>query len=125
MTVFMERLQILMDENNLNDTTLREMCGFSKNAITNWRNGMRPQPATVHRLADFFGVSYDWLRGVEDFKDDVRRTLEPKQEPPEPLLQELMQMYKECDPQSQIYINNVIWSEWNRCKRNRNETTLD
>lgn len=123
MTVFMERLQILMNENNMTDTMLREKCGFSKNAITNWRNGMKPQPATVHRLADYFGVSYDWLRGVDEIKEEIRQILEPKQ--PEPLLQELMQMYKECDPQSQIYINNVIWNEWKKCKRNRNETSHD
>lgn len=113
MSIFMDRLQLLMDEHNLNDTELREMLGLSKNSLTNWRNGMKPQNATVHRLADFFEVSYDYLRGIDGYKQDAIKVLEPKT-PPDALLQELMEMYKQCPPQSQIYINKVIWEEWKR-----------
>lgn len=114
MSVFMDRLQMLMDEQNLKDVELREMLGLSKNSLTNWRNGMKPQSATIHRLADFFNVSYDWLRGIDGYKEEINKILEPKQTPPDALLLELMEMYKQCSPQSQIYINKVIWEEWKR-----------
>jgi len=119
MSVFMERLQQLMNEQNLNDTELREMLGLSKNSLTNWRKGMKPQASTVHRLADFFGVSYDWLLGIDGYKRQIRAIIEPKQTPPDALIQELMEMYKQCSAQSQIYINKVIWEEW---KRNHHES---
>jgi len=120
MTVFMERLQSLMNENELNDTDLREMLGLSRNAITNWRNGMRPQAQTVHRLADFFNVSYDYLRGIDELKEEANKILDNT--PPDAMLAELMRMYKQCNIQSQIYINKVIWEEW---MRSQNEKPSD
>ena len=123
MTVFMERLQLLMNDEGLSDRDLIQMLGLSKNAITNWRNGMKPQSQTVHRLADFFEVSYDWLRGIDGAKEEIRRIISPKSE--DPILDELIKMYKECDPQSQTYLAHVIWQEWDRCRRLRHEKSYD
>ena len=122
MTVFMERLQLLMDNEELSDRDLIQMLGLSKNAITNWRNGMKPQSSTVHRLADFFSVSYDWLRGIDGPKNEIRKIISKSDDP---ILDELIKMYKECDPQSQTYLAHVIWQEWDRCRRMRNEKPYD
>ena len=117
MTVFMERLQSLMDERNLNDTDLRETLGLSRNAITNWRNGMRPQASTVHRLAEFFNVSYDYLRGIDELKAEANEILDKTSS--NAMITELMRMYKECETQSQIYIAKIIWEEWMRSKNEK------
>ena len=83
MTIFMERLQKLMDERNLTDKELREQCGdISKNSITNWRNGTKPQKAIVHKLADFFGVSSDYLLGIDDVKRQMLDVLDQTPIPP-------------------------------------------
>lgn len=65
----MDRLQELMDERNLRDKDLRELCSISKNSITNWRKGVVPQPVMVARIADYFGISADYLMGKTDYRD--------------------------------------------------------
>lgn len=41
--------------------------GISKATVTYWRNNPNTQPSTetLHKLADFFGVSIDYLTGKE------------------------------------------------------------
>lgn len=36
--------------------------GLKKPAVTRWKNGSLPTDATMKRLADYFGVSFQWLK---------------------------------------------------------------
>ena len=40
--------------------------GISSGAITNWKNGRVPHHSTLLKLAEYFGVSVDYLLGNED-----------------------------------------------------------
>ncbi len=40
--------------------------GISRSSVTSWKNGMVPQNTTLLKLADYFGVSVDYLLGNED-----------------------------------------------------------
>lgn len=67
MTVLVERLRLLMEERNIKtDKTLVEAGIISKNSIRNWERGTRPQSATVLALANYFGVTVDYLTGKSD-----------------------------------------------------------
>lgn len=60
---FMERVDELTKEKGLTGKQVMEQCGISKNSFVNWRNGRMPTKTTKKTLADFFGVSVEYLMG--------------------------------------------------------------
>lgn len=63
---FMERVDELTKEKGLTGKQVMEQCGISKNSFVNWRNGRMPTKTTKKTLADFFGVSVEYLMGETD-----------------------------------------------------------
>ena len=64
--IFPQRLKELRLKKGLTQTELGEKVGVKQNTFTNWENGKRePNFETLLKLADFFGVSLDWLFGRE------------------------------------------------------------
>lgn len=130
MTIFMERLQKLMDERNLTDKELREQCGdISKNNITNWRNGTKPQRAIVHKLADFFGVSSDYLLGIDNVKQQM---LDVFDQTPVPIsvskqaqLDTLIKYFSLCDEEGKFRIIQLAMNEFDRTTKEKTDTPED
>ena len=64
---FKERLRDLRTEGNVSQQQLGEIVNMSKMAISHWENGhSEPSIAQLIRLAEFFGVSVDYLIGKTD-----------------------------------------------------------
>ena len=42
--------------------------GFSKTAVTNWKNGGIPRDTGLRKIADYFGVTVDYLLVKEEEK---------------------------------------------------------
>lgn len=62
--LFSVRLKELRLKKGLTQTELGEKVGVKQNTFTNWENGKRePSFENLVKLADFFGVSLDWLFG--------------------------------------------------------------
>ena len=67
MSVFAERLKELRLEKNLSIKALAIKIGVSDVAIGRWEKGQRtPSIDSLVSLAVFFGVSTDYLVGLED-----------------------------------------------------------
>lgn len=65
---FPERLQKLRERRGMNRKALSEVCGLSKNVVARYERGERtPDIEDAAKLADFFGVSLDYLCGRENF----------------------------------------------------------
>ena len=65
--VYPKRLKELIKEKKLTQVKLSVLTGFPKNTICNWLNGKRViQIDNLSLLADFFGVTTDYLLGRED-----------------------------------------------------------
>ena len=61
---FPQRLQTLREKRRLSRRTLAELCGLSKNMISLYERGEQaPSVDALINLADFFGVSTDYLLG--------------------------------------------------------------
>ena len=43
--------------------------GISSGAVTNWKNGVLPSSSALKKLADYFGVSVDYLLGKTEQKE--------------------------------------------------------
>lgn len=64
---FARRLRELREKKGLTQAELGRLFNLSKQAISSYETGgSAPGPETLQRLADFFGVSLDWLLGRTD-----------------------------------------------------------
>ena len=63
---FPRRLQMLREKRRLSRHTLSELCGLSRNVIGMYERGEKaPSVDALVSLADYFGVSVDYLLGRE------------------------------------------------------------
>lgn len=65
---FYERFEALCKERGLRPQSdeIIKMTGVSSPSITGWKNGSAPKADVLIRIATYFGVSVDYLLGVED-----------------------------------------------------------
>ena len=67
-TKFCERLKELRTERGVGQVELASRIGVSKGIISLWENGLRePTMSNIIALAQYFGVSSDYLIGLKDF----------------------------------------------------------
>lgn len=70
--MFFSTLEHLLKENGIPASKLLEDCKIGKNQYTYWKkNGNVPSGATLQRIADYFGVSVDYLLGKTETKKAV------------------------------------------------------
>lgn len=68
MEKFSERLRDLRKEKGLSIMQVSQATGLSQTAIVYWENGQRvPNAQAVVVLAEFYGVSTDYLLGLKDY----------------------------------------------------------
>lgn len=62
------RLRRMRERERMSQTLLSQCCGLSKNTVGAYESGQKlPSVASLVQLADFFGVSTDFLLGRENF----------------------------------------------------------
>lgn len=47
---------------------------LGKPSVTRWKNGAEPRDATLQKIADYFGVTVEYLKGEETKKDPGQKT---------------------------------------------------
>lgn len=58
----MSRIRDLMDERDLNQNAVANIAGVSKGAVSQWfSGGFEPKASSLAKLADYFGVSVEYL----------------------------------------------------------------
>lgn len=66
--VFYKNLRDLCEERGLTVNELARLLGLSTGSPTAWKNGTVPREATLNKIANYFGVSTDYLLGKETKK---------------------------------------------------------
>lgn len=56
----------LCADRNLDPTVVCKNIGISKSNYSNWNDSSVPRATTLQKLADYFGVSVDYLLGKEE-----------------------------------------------------------
>lgn len=64
-TVFSTQLQQLRKEKGIKQEILAQYLGVSPQAVSKWENGSYPEGDLLPKIADYFGVSIDYLYGRE------------------------------------------------------------
>ncbi len=66
--MFSERLKDLRTERGLNQSALAEALGTTQRKVSYWETGqVEPDLAALWKIAEYFGVSADFLLGLKDF----------------------------------------------------------
>lgn len=71
---FFEILENLCAQNNTNVTSVLKALGLSTSKGTAWRNGSIPTGDILIKLAQYFGVSIDYLLGYTPKSEQDART---------------------------------------------------
>ena len=59
--MFYDTFLQLCNLRNIAPTAAAVEMGFQKSVVTRWKNGMIPRDANLYKIADYFGVSVDYL----------------------------------------------------------------
>ena len=78
MTVF-ERIENLRKSRNLSQGKLEKELGFSNGSISKWRNST-PTYERLQKVADYFGVTIEYLMTGEERPDTTQPSLSSKDE---------------------------------------------
>lgn len=79
--MFRLRLKELRENIGLSQYTFAEKFGVSQSTVGNWEAGKRePNFATMQRIADFFGVTVDYLLGRDETKKEKASVITEKDE---------------------------------------------
>lgn len=59
--MFLDNIEELARKKNVSLTAVANACDLSNNAATKWRNGAVPNSKNLKKIADYFGVSVEYL----------------------------------------------------------------
>lgn len=65
---FFERFSALCKEHKETPNSIAKIIGSSSGSVTAWKKGTAPRNATLSKIADYFGVTTDYLLGKENKK---------------------------------------------------------
>lgn len=73
--VYAVRLRRLREQKKMKRRVASELCGLSKNMMKRYENGeVEPKASALILLADFYGVSVDYILGVEDGENNLQKS---------------------------------------------------
>lgn len=87
MTTIADRLKDLRSQKGVNQDQAAEACNMSRVALARYETGTRvPRAENAARLADYYGVSVDYLLG----RDDATTQKQEKAPADDPLTEQIM-----------------------------------
>jgi transcriptional regulator with XRE-family HTH domain len=99
-----ERIWLLMMKNNMNKLELSKKVGVSTGNLSDWSNGKtNPNLTTMIKIADYFGVSLDYLCGRDDRYPD-----------PSPESLELIRVFMDLDKEGQAIVMGMAYQQKQR-----------
>lgn len=69
--MFVENIERLAANKKMSLSAVANALGMSNNAATKWRNGSIPNSKNLQKIADFFGVTVEYLLSDSDVKNAV------------------------------------------------------
>lgn len=69
--MFSERIRVLRGEKNLTQAQVAQEVGLSARGYQDLELGATPRGDTLLAIAEFYGVSIDWLMGRTDIREST------------------------------------------------------
>lgn len=100
---FVERIAALTKEKGITEKQVLLDCKLNKNLFGLWRQGRTPSTATKRVLADYFGVSVEYLMGETDDRGQQNSPM-----PSEGTGDDMERYFALLTPENQAYVKSVI-----------------
>lgn len=100
---FVERIAALTKEKGITEKQVLLDCNLNKNLFGLWRQGRTPSTATKRVLADYFGVSVEYLMGETDDRGQQNSPM-----PSEGTGDDMERYFSLLTPENQAYVKSVI-----------------
>lgn len=112
--MFYDNFLRICKEHGISPSRAAEACGINRSNVSNWKaNGYTPRSDVLNKIADYFGVSVDYLLGNEQKKElpddtdsELAELLEDFKTNPE--LRTLFSLGKNASPEDLRTMINVI-----------------
>lgn len=106
MTVF-ERIESLRKERKISQGNLEKELGFSNGSISKWKSSM-PKPERLQKIAEYFGVTVDYLMTGSDSKYSDTDALLDARISEDAELKEAIKKYYSLDDRKRKHIIELI-----------------
>ena len=119
--MFWENFVLLCHKKNTTPSAACLELGFSKTMATNWKKGSVPRDSTLLKIAEYFGVSVEYLKGEEELPTASETVpLDQSNLRMVPLYESVaagFSAYASADVQDYmpVYFNNPAEYEWTLC----------
>lgn len=70
-----DRIQQLINENNISQSELEKKLGFGKGTISKWKGTTAPSADKLQKIAEHFGVTIDYLMTGQSYGNSGPKTL--------------------------------------------------
>lgn len=100
---FVERIAALTKEKGITEKQVLLDCKLNKNLFGLWRQGRTPSTATKRVLADYFGVSVEYLMGQTDDRGQKNSPM-----PLDGTGDDMERYFALLTPENQAYVKSVI-----------------
>lgn len=68
----------ICNDNNTTPTATVKALGISLGSVTKWKNGAQPNSTTLKKIADYFNVSVEYLKGETEQKENPLAQFSPE-----------------------------------------------
>lgn len=125
MTVF-DRIKKLADDQQISIVELEERLGFGRNSLYSWKKKM-PNSGNLEKVADYFGVTTDYLlgRGTKDSPDwatdDDKIDLDKWLQSNVPMGFQGMDMNDETKIKVRAFLEGVFWEDKQKHRNDDNK----
>lgn len=72
--MFWKRFQQLLEKNKITQVEIAKLCNITQSAVSSWKKGFTPHPQTLIILANYFGVTVDYLLGNTNLQKEITTT---------------------------------------------------
>ena len=83
MTRFFEQYKKICEARGISLNGAAKEIGLPSSSVTHWKDGAVPRMKTIQKIADYFGLTTDYLQGYTDIKEkppvetgDIRKQAE-------------------------------------------------
>ncbi len=73
-TVFFDKFSALCQKMGVSKSKAAESIGLNRTVVIKWKNGSVPSGATITKLAEYFGVSADYLLDNSNLSPETQKT---------------------------------------------------
>lgn len=121
--MFYERLKKLCDERGLalTNVVVNEL-HMSRGNLSRWKNGNVPKGDTLSTLAEYFGVSTDYLLGTDELKRDCLTALDNQALSLTADEVRLILKYRALDDEGRTMVESTLIQETRRVETAKRET---